>query len=170
MKTLKKRIEQLLNGKFKYEQPELLFSQDKIEVTLKAGDTFRENLYLGAEDDSRLSGYITSSSRRIVPGTERFSGTTVCVPYGIDAVGLKPGDSFDGWLCFYHECGGVQAVGSRRNRKGRDSTAAGEVKTLEEFTAIAQNDFREGYRLFTDKAFERSWKTRMEKSALSMRE
>ena len=97
---MKKRIEQLLNGKFKYEQPELLFSQDKIEVTLKAGDTFRENLYLGAEDDSRLSGYITSSSRRIVPGTERFSGTTVCVPYGIDAVGLKPGDSFDGWLCF----------------------------------------------------------------------
>ena len=48
---MKKRIEQLLNGKFKYEQPELLFSQDKIEVTLKAGDTFRENLYLGAEDD-----------------------------------------------------------------------------------------------------------------------
>ena len=33
---MKKRIEQLLNGKFIYEQPELLFSQDRIFATLKA--------------------------------------------------------------------------------------------------------------------------------------
>lgn len=36
-----KRIEQLLNGKFIYEQPELLFSQDRIFATLKAGETTR---------------------------------------------------------------------------------------------------------------------------------
>ena len=35
---MKKRIEQLLNGKFIYEQPELLFSQEEISVTLKAGE------------------------------------------------------------------------------------------------------------------------------------
>ena len=35
---MKKRIEQLLNGKFIYEQPEILFSQEEISVTLKAGE------------------------------------------------------------------------------------------------------------------------------------
>ena len=150
---MKKRIEQLLNGKFKYEQPELLFSQDKIEVTLKAGETFRGDVYLGAEDDSKLSGYITSSNRRIVPGTERFSGATVCVPYGIDAVGLKPGDSFDGWICFTTNIGEYKLPVHVEAEKEEVRTAAGEVKTLEEFTEIAKNDFREGYRLFTDKAF-----------------
>mgnify|MGYP000635883570 CR=1 FL=1 len=43
---MKKRIEQLLNGKFIYEQPGLLFSQDEISVSLKAGDTTKNEIYL----------------------------------------------------------------------------------------------------------------------------
>ena len=43
---MKKRIEQLLNGKFIYEQPELLFSQEEISATLKAGETTRAEIYL----------------------------------------------------------------------------------------------------------------------------
>ena len=43
---MKKRIEQLLNGKFIYEQPEILFSQEEISVTLKAGETTKDELYL----------------------------------------------------------------------------------------------------------------------------
>ena len=33
---LKKKIEQLLNGKFEYEQPQLLFSKEKLTLTMKA--------------------------------------------------------------------------------------------------------------------------------------
>ena len=36
---MKKKIEQILNGKFEYEQPELLFSKDRLEITLEAGST-----------------------------------------------------------------------------------------------------------------------------------
>ena len=43
---MKKRIEQLLNGKFIYEQPELLFSQDRIFATLKAGETTKDEEYI----------------------------------------------------------------------------------------------------------------------------
>ena len=38
---MKKTIEELLSGKFRHEQPQLLFSQDKIEVTLKAGEVYK---------------------------------------------------------------------------------------------------------------------------------
>ena len=41
---MKKRIEQLLNGKFIYEQPGLLFSQDRIFATLKAGETTKDEI------------------------------------------------------------------------------------------------------------------------------
>ena len=74
---MKKTIEELLSGKFRYEHPQLIFSQDKIEVTLKAGDVYKGELYFGAEDDQRIRGYITSSNRRVVPGIEKFSGTAV---------------------------------------------------------------------------------------------
>ena len=65
---MKKKIEELLNGKFEYEQPQLIFSEEKIEVTVKAGDVYRGELYFGTEDNRRIRGYITSSNRRVVPG------------------------------------------------------------------------------------------------------
>ncbi len=65
---MKKKIEQLLNGKFEYEQPQLLFSKDKLTMTMKAGETKRGEVYVGTEDNHRIQGYVTSSSRRIVPG------------------------------------------------------------------------------------------------------
>lgn len=150
---MKKKTEQLLNGQFEYEQPKLLFSQEKIDITMKAGDAVKGKLYLGAEDDRRISGYVTSSHRRIVPGMERFSGTTVCLPYGVDTMGLNPGDSFTGWICFTTDIGEYKLAVQVRTEKEEIQSAFGQVRTLEEFAGIVRNDFREGYRLFTDKAF-----------------
>ena len=74
---MKKKIEQLLNGKFEYEQPQLLFSKEKISLTMKAGETKRGEVYVGTEDNQKIRGYVTSSSRRVVPGMDHISGTTV---------------------------------------------------------------------------------------------
>ena len=90
---LKKKIEQLLNGKFEYEQPQLLFSKEKISLTMKAGETKRGEVYVGTEDNQKIRGYVTSSSRRVVPGMDHISGTTVRLPLGIDTVGLAPGEN-----------------------------------------------------------------------------
>ena len=87
---MKKKIEQLLNGKFEYEQPQLLFSKEKISLTMKAGETKRGEVYVGTEDNQKIRGYVTSSSRRVVPGMDHISGTTVRLPLGIDTVGLAP--------------------------------------------------------------------------------
>ena len=91
---MKKTIEELLSGNFRHEHPQLLFSQDKIEVTLKAGDVYKGELYFGTEDNQKIRGYITSSNRRVVPGTEKFSGTTVRLQYGIDGAGMHMRDGF----------------------------------------------------------------------------
>ena len=53
---LKKKIEQLLNGKFEYEQPQLLFSKEKISLTMKAGETKRGEVYVGTEDNQKIRG------------------------------------------------------------------------------------------------------------------
>ena len=51
---MKKTIEELLSGNFRHEHPQLLFSQDKIEVTLKAGDVYKGELYFGTEDNEKI--------------------------------------------------------------------------------------------------------------------
>lgn len=102
---MKRKIEQLLSGKYRYGQPPLLFSQERLEISLEAGKTVRGELYLGTEENEKIQGYVTSSSRRFVPGSSRFSGTTVCIPYGVDGTGMKPGDQCSGWLCITSSAG-----------------------------------------------------------------
>lgn len=153
MTGLKKKIEQLLNGKFEYEQPPLLFSQEKITVTIKAGDTRRGEIYFGTDDNRKIRGYVTSSNRRLVPGFDKFSGTTVCLPYGIDGTGMEPGERLEGWLCLTTDIGEYKLQFQVETEKEQIRSSAGEVESIEAFRNIAKEDFREAYRLFTDKSF-----------------
>ena len=150
---MKKKIEQLLSGKFNYEQPQLLFSQEKISVTLKAGETVRGKIYLGTDDNQKIRGYITSSDRRMVPGFDKFSGTTVCLPYGVDASGMEPGESRKGWICFTTNIGEYKLSFEINTIKEQIKSSVGELKTIDQFCEIAKGDFREAFRLFTDKSF-----------------
>ena len=115
---MKKTIEELLSGNFRHEHPQLLFSQDKIEVTLKAGDVYKGELYFGTEDNQKIRGYITSSNRRVVPGTEKFSGTTVRLQYGIDGAGMRPRvERHEDGLCFTTDIENISCHFLFRQRK-----------------------------------------------------
>ena len=150
---MKKKIEQILNGKFEYEQPELLFSKERLEITLEAGSTAQGELYFGTENNDRIQGYVTSSNRRFVPGSSRFSGTTVRMPYGIDGSGMQPGEVCSGWLCVTSSTGEYKVPFRIQAVKEEMRSFGSEVRDLEALTEIAHKDFREAYRIFTDKNF-----------------
>lgn len=67
---MKKKIEQILNGKFKYDQPELLFSKEKLEIKIKAGTTTQGELYLGTENNDKIQGYINFLRSKICSGKQ----------------------------------------------------------------------------------------------------
>ena len=150
---MKKQIEQLLSGKFKYDQPQLLFSKDKLSITLEAGKTMRGELYLGTEDNDNIKGYITSSDRRFVPGSSRFSGTMVCVPYGADGTGMQPGEVCTGWLCVTSNVGEYKIPFSIEAKQNEEQDFLKEIKDIETFKKIAEEDFKTAYRLFKKPSF-----------------
>lgn len=150
---LKKKIEQLLNGKFEYEQPQLLFSKEKLTLTMKAGETKRGEVYVGTEDNRKIRGYVTSSSRRIVPAMDHISGTTVRLPLGIDTVGMQPGESLKGWLCFTTNVGEARLPFEIELEKEEIRSFTGVVEDLDDFVRVAKDDFKEAFRIFTDKGF-----------------
>ena len=135
---MKKKIEQILNGKFKYDQPELLFSKEKLEIKIKAGTTTQGELYLGTENNDKIQGYITSSDRRFVPGNSRFSGTTVRLPYGIDAVGMQAGDICRGWLCVTSSIGEYKLPFAIEAIKEEIISSVGKVDDMLTFCEIAR--------------------------------
>lgn len=150
---MKKKIEQLISGKFDFSQPPLLFSQDQIQITLDAGGTMQGELYLGTEDNEHIQGYVTSSNRRFVPGTSQFSGTTIRLPYGADGNGMKPGEVCKGWLCITSDTGEYKIPFEITARKEQIQSFGNRVQSMEDFKEVARTDLREAYRLFTDKSF-----------------
>lgn len=150
---MKKTIEELLNGKFEYEHSGLLFSEDKIAVTLKAGEVYQGEIDFGTKDDQKIRGYITSSNRRMVLGLDQFSGSTVHLKYGVDGVGMRPGDRHEGWICFTTNIGEYKLPFVIQAQKEEVMSVAGEVPNMDTFAKVAKDDFKEAYRLFTDPGF-----------------
>ena len=90
----------------------------------------------------------------MVPGTEKFSGTTVRLQYGIDGAGMHPGERHEGWLCFTTDIGEYKLPFLIQTEKAELKSAAGDVPDMDTFVNIAKDDFKEAYRVFTDRRFE----------------
>ena len=48
---MRRRLEQLLNGRFEYEVPHLLLSETEVALTLDEGQNFRGGLNIGAGEE-----------------------------------------------------------------------------------------------------------------------
>ncbi len=150
---MKTRIDELLRGEFEYAVPELLFSEEKVYVSVSPGGTFQGEVYLGAEDGRKIRGYIVSSSRRLVPGFTEFSGTTVRLPFGVDGVGMEGGEETKEWLCFTTNIGEYRLPFVIETKQEASGTVSAEVRTPEELASLASENFREACRAFTSPAF-----------------
>ena len=150
---MKRKMEQLRNGNFKYRLPKLIFSQEKIHVRLEPGEKVQGELYFGAEDETKIKGYISASSRRFVPAVETFSGTAISLSYGIDAVGMQPGESCEGTLNLITSVGEYKIPFVIEAEKEQMHTSSGEVTNLDSFVNLARHNYREAFRLFTNPRF-----------------
>ena len=157
---MKTRIDQLLKGEFEYEVPPLLFSQEKVYVSLPPGETFRGEVYLGTDDERRIRGYITSSCRRLIPEFTEFSGTTVRLPYSVDLTGMEPGEKRTEWLCFTSSVGEYRLPFVIEAESKTAGASSSEIRTPEELSRLAEKDQREAFRLFTSPDFPRIMKDR----------
>ena len=150
---MKRRIEQLINGRFEYEVPGLLLSREDIRESTKAGENIRGELIIAAENGSRIKGIAYSSHRRFLLGKERFTGEKIEIPYGADVKGLNPGDSFEGELVLSTSIGEYRVPFAIQVEPCRIKTSAGSIRDLDAFAELAKKDFKEAYHLFLDDSF-----------------
>lgn len=150
---MKRRMEQLINGRYIYEVPELHFSDEQINVKTKAGENYRGELYIGAKDGRRIKGMIMSEDRRLLIAKDKFAGKSACIPYGIDVKGLNPGDRVDTELVINSNIGEYTIPVHLEVEESHIGTSRGVIRTLNEFVKLAQKDFREAFRLYTNRNF-----------------
>lgn len=150
---MKRRMEQLINGRFEYEVPQLVLSDTAVTAETKAGENYRGELFIGAADNRRIKGMAMSSDRRLLLAKEKFSGTAVCIPYGVDVKGLEPGAVVDAAITINSNLGEYQVPVKVTVQDAQIQTSFGEIRTLDDFVKLAENDFREAFRLYTSSRF-----------------
>ena len=93
---MKRRMEQLINGRFEYQVPGLVFSAEKIQAGTAPGRHYRGELFFSAEDNRRIKGMITATNRRILLDKDKFAGEAIHLCLGVDVEGLEAGSVCSG--------------------------------------------------------------------------
>jgi len=147
-------MEQLLNGRFDYEVPKLLLSKPEITGQTMAGENFRGDLYLRAEDGRKIKGFAFSSHRRFLLGKEHFSGDSIHIPYGLDVKGLQSGDVCKGEITCSTDIGEYKIPFCILIEEKQVRTSSGEICDIDAFVGLAKTDYREAFHLYLDEAFQ----------------
>lgn len=151
---MKRRMEQLVNGRFEYEVPPLVVTEPEVTLTLDEGKNYRGELHAGAADGRRIKGFAVSDHPRIVLAQERFSGSACTIVYGIDTEGLGGGDEIHGTIVLSTgiEEKKIPVTVTIEHRQIRSTK--GYIRTLDDFARLASKDFREAFSVFTRDSFD----------------
>lgn len=150
---MRKRIEQLLNGKFEYEVPKLILSEDKIEKTATVGEHVRGILHVGADETMKIKGIVTVTNARIVVGTHKFTGTSVQISYGVDVTGMKAGEECRGSIVLDTNVGEYKVPVRISIEEEPVTTSRGQMNTLDDFVDLFHMNPREAFRFYTSDEF-----------------
>ena len=149
---MKARMEQLINGRFEYEVPGLLLSQEKLTFSVTPEEKFKESC-VRQKIEEGIKGMAYSSHRRLLlDGRKIFRRTSRTALRG-RRQGLKSGDKIEGEIVLSTSIGEYRVPFSIEVKTPEVRTSQGAVRTLEDFVKLAKEDFREAYQLFVEPFF-----------------
>lgn len=170
---MKKRIEQLLNGKFEYEVPKLLMAPEELEVKVVPGKAVRGTFALTGRDGRKIRGFIYSSNPRMRCEPIEFQGVRAEIHYQADGNGFPEGGREQGFFTICSDIGEYRLPYTLTLPK-EDSGEQTEEKAAEPLpegsagdalSALAKEDFQQAYRSFLRPEFGEALKKEPEKYA-----
>jgi hypothetical protein len=150
---LKRRIEQLMNGRFEYEIPTLSVSKDRIDETTGKNEIYRGEFHLLSVREKKVKGSIYSSNRRAIMSPSQFHGTSIQVLYEVDTAGLQEGEIVEGYFIVSSNAGEVKLPYRIVIEDSRANGLTETVTTLEEFAVLASGNYIDAFRLFSSPKF-----------------
>lgn len=147
-------LNQLAQGIVEYDQPRLLVSVSRIEISLHKGETAEGSFELKAPEGVSVSGLVCVSGYRLSVDTTEFYGENVTVCYKADSTGLDEGDVAKGEVTVISGCGETVIPWVINVRHSAVQSSAGAVRNLFHFVNLAQTNFPEAVELFYSDRFE----------------
>lgn len=153
---MKDKVERLAKGIFEYEQPEVLVSEESLFIEVAAGEAFCGKFFVRNRQMSVMKGVVYSSNEMLAITESQFQGNENEVGYIVQAKYGTPGEERRGYITVVSECGEVTIPFTIRVLPVCLMSSEGEVRDLFQFAGLAQNNWFEAKKLFTDRRFLRT--------------
>ena len=151
---MKRRIEQLLNGKFEYENPQLTILPQEIELQVAPGEVVQKSFVLEHPAGEKVRGFLYSSNPRMTCNPVEFQGTKNEIHYQVDGNGLPDGWVESGAFTICSDLGEYTLPYTIRtaNRKKKENKE--NPLDVAGLGKLAGEDFQRAYRHFISEGFQ----------------
>ena len=159
---MKKRINEIRNGKFEDLQNTLELSENEISGKTVEKENFCGRFSVLSRNEKSIQGFVYSTNPRMGVKPDSFNGIGETIRYEADVTGLAAGEALTGEFILNTSAGEYHlpyriAIEGRTEEKNKNVMPP---LTREEFTALAKEDFGRAYVLFLSGGFRnriRSW-------------
>ncbi len=152
---MKQKIEQLARGKFEYQLPEILLSEERLRIAAVAGETYRGSFIVKNSKGSRMKGVLYSSSRLFVLSEDKFVGEEITIHFSFSAAYMEPGERVEGEISIITECGEAVLPFEVTVEAPACSSSIGDIRDMFQFTDLAKTNWAEAEQVFASEAFAR---------------
>ena len=151
---LKRKIEQLLNGKFEYSAPPLVMLPEEVTVKVEPGEVMRGTLWIESPDGKKVRGFLYSSNPRMICEPTEFQGIKSEIHYQVDGNGFPEEEEEHGAFTVCSDRGEYTVpytlIGQKKQQNKTETLPFAHPQDL---AALAEQDFAGAYRSFISRSY-----------------
>lgn len=153
--NVKEKISLLSRGIFEYERPDIVVSEETIQIAAEAGKLHTGYFDVNSINGMEIRAMVFSSNKLIQCQENGLIGTSNRVNYIFDPQNLEPGESVEGHFSIISNGGEIEIPFKAEVCMPYCQTSIGNIKDLYQFTSLAQSNWHEAVKLFRTQNFAR---------------
>ncbi|MCR5823147.1 MAG: DUF5717 family protein [Lachnospiraceae bacterium] len=150
---MKEKIERLSKGIFEYEQPEIVLSQDVLDVFLSEGENCSGSFVISNSANTTMKGLLYSSSNIVKLDSKTFNGVSNEITYTVTSGHMEQGERTEGRIDIISDCGERQLPFTISVLGTTCRSSVGRINNFFSFQSLAQANWNEALELFDSKPF-----------------
>ena len=150
---LKEKVERLSKGVFEYETPDILLSEEEINITVETGKIYSGSFTIKNNKNTPMKGILYSSSELFRLEQNSFMDRENEIHYRFFGDQMNPLEAVKGEICIVSDCGEILLPFIVNIEVPYLRSSIGKIKDLFNFANLAKSDTAEALKLFKSKEF-----------------
>lgn len=150
---MRRKIQDLIQGKFEYDIPVLLFEQEELCFSVIEEEDYHGSFHIKSSSDQPVRGIVTCENPHIQMDTTEFDGISAEIRFTFFGNQVTEGEEESGCFVVTSDCGEYLLPYKAQMTRHYLPTSIGKIKTLNDFTNLASLNWEEALKVFSSPFF-----------------